>query len=174
MKTNHWIRLIVFGLFLILIQVLIINNLNLNRFMFPQIYILILLGLPVNIKHWLSYLIAFSVGFIVDSFTYTPGLHAFTAVLIMFLRHLYFNIFVDKEWLSTGISPSFDTTEGLWLVSYVAIFSFLYHFVLLLMESFTFFEFGNTLLKIVYSSSLSILLILLFLFAFRNRTLNET
>lgn len=174
MKTNHWFRLFTFGGFLVLIQVLIINNLNLNRFMFPQIYILALLVLPVNIKHWVSYLIAFTLGLIVDSFTNTPGLHSFTAVAIMFLRYVYFNSFVDKEWLSTGISPSFNTTESLWMVSYVAIFSSLYHFVLLLLDNFTFEYFGNTLLKILYSSSLSILLILLFLFAFRNKSSHET
>lgn len=174
MKTNQWIRLFTFGLMIILVQVLIINNLELNKYMFPQIYIVLLLTLPVNIKHWISYLIAFGIGYTVDTFTYTPGLHAFTAVFVMFLRYVYFNNFVDKEWLSTGISPNFDTTETPWLMAYISIFATIYHMVLLILENFNFTHFGDTLLKILYSTLLSIMLILLFMFTFRNKTRHET
>ncbi|MCB0734991.1 MAG: hypothetical protein H6608_10170 [Flavobacteriales bacterium] len=173
MKTANWIRLISYGLILIPIQVLVINNLELNRYMFPQIYILLLLTLPVNIQHWVSYLIAFVIGFTVDMFTYTPGLHAFTCVSVVFLRYVYFNNFVDKEWLSTGISPDFNTTDGIWLVVYVSIYSLFFHFILLTLENFSFIHYGITLLKILYSSSLAIFLILLLLFTFRARTSDE-
>lgn len=173
MRTSNWIWLITFGILVLLVQILILNNLYLNKYMFPQLYVVLLLTLPINIKHWVSYLVAFVIGFIVDSFAYTPGLHSFTCVMIMFLRYTYFNNFVDKEWLSTGITPNFDTTEGLWLATYVSIFSFIFTFILILLENFTFHQFGITLLKILYSSSLSILLILLFLFSFRKKTNDE-
>lgn len=173
MNTRDWIRLFVSGIVILAVQVLIINNLNLNQYMFPQLYIILLMSLPINLKHWVGYLIAFVLGFIVDSFSYTPGLQSFTAVFVMFLRYLYFNNLVDKEWLSTGVRPSFTTVDRGWYMAYVAIFTFVFHLVLLLLENFSFNNFGHTLLKITYSSSLAILLILLFQFTFNRETVND-
>lgn len=174
MQTRDWIRLVLSGFVILAIQILVINNLNLNQYMFPQLYIILLITLPINLKHWVGYLIAFSLGFVVDSFSYTPGLQSFTAVFIMFLRYAYFNNVVDKEWLSTGIRPSFSTADAGWFVVYVSIFTTIFHTVLFLMENFSFSNFGSTLLKILYSSSLAILLILLFLFTFNRETTNDS
>lgn len=173
MTTRDWVRLVASGLLILAVQILIINNLNLNQYMFPQLYIVLLLSLPINLKHWVGYLIAFAMGFIVDSFSYTPGLQSFTAVFIMFLRYGYFNNLVDKEWLSTGIRPSFNTADSGWYMAYVSIFTFVFHFILLILENFSFANFGGTLLKILYSSSLAIFLILLFQFTFNRETVND-
>ncbi|MFT5723953.1 MAG: rod shape-determining protein MreD [Bacteroidia bacterium] len=174
MQTRDWIRLFASGILILAIQILVINNLNLNQYMFPQLYILLLLTLPINLKHWVGYLIAFALGFIVDSFSYTPGLQSFTTVFIMFVRHAYFNTIVDKEWLSTGIRPNFSNTETGWFIAYVSIFTFVFHAVLFVLENFSFSHFGSTLLKIGYSSSLAILLILLFLFTFNRESTNDS
>jgi rod shape-determining protein MreD len=173
MNTRDWLRLVASSVLILAVQILIINNLNLNQYMFPQLYIILLIALPINLKHWVGYLIAFTLGFVVDSFSYTPGLQSFTCVLIMFIRYTYFNTLVDKEWLSTGIRPSFTTADTGWYLAYVAIFTFVFHFVLLLLEDFSFVNFGNTLLKIVYSSTLAIMLILLFQFTFNRETVHD-
>lgn len=174
MQTRDWIRLVVSGIAILIIQILVINNLNLNQYMFPQLYILLLLTLPINLKHWIGYLIAFVLGFIVDSFSYTPGLQSFTAVFVMFLRYGYFNNLVDKEWLSTGVKPSFNSVDTSWFLAYTSVFTLVFHTVLFVLENFSFTHFGTTLLKILYSSSLAILLILLFLFTFNRETSNDS
>ncbi|MBI1305523.1 MAG: hypothetical protein GC181_02785 [Bacteroidetes bacterium] len=174
MKASNWFRYLRFAIWLLPLQVLVINNLDLNRFMFPQVYILLLLTLPVNIQHWQSYLIAFFTGFAVDMFSYTPGLHSFTCVLLVFLRYVYFNNFVDKDWLNSGISPDFDSTEPIWLIVYVAISSVFFHWVLFTLENLSFANYGNTLLTVLYSSSLAIFLILLILFSLRTTITDET
>ena len=174
METRDWLRLGLSGFVILAIQVLVINNLNLNQFMFPQLYIILLITLPINLKHWVGYLIAFALGFVIDSFSYTPGLQSFTAVFIMFLRYTYFNTIVDKEWLSTGIRPNFGTADTGWFVIYVSIFTTVFHTILFIMENFSFTNFGNTLMKIGYSSSLAILLILLFLFTFNRPSANDS
>jgi rod shape-determining protein MreD len=174
MQTRDWIRLVLSGIVILAIQVLIINNLNLNQYMFPQLYIILLITLPINLKHWIGYLIAFVMGFIIDGFSYTPGLQSFTAVFTMFLRYGYFNTVVDKEWLSTGIRPNFSTADAGWVVAYVSILTTVFHTILFVMENFSFAHFGSTLLKILYSSSLAIFLILLFLFTFNRETTDDT
>ena len=174
MQTRDWIRFVLSAIVILAIQVLVINNLNLYQYMFPQLYIILLLTLPINLKHWIGYLLAFALGFVIDSFSYTPGLQSFTAVFIMFLRYAYFNTVVDKEWLSTGIRPNFSTADTGWFIIYVSIFTTVFHTILFLMENFSFSNFGSTLFKIAYSSSLAIFLILLFLFTFNRETANDS
>jgi len=62
MQTRDWIRFVLSAIVILAIQVLVINNLNLNQYMFPQLYIILLLTLPINLKHWIGYLIAFALG----------------------------------------------------------------------------------------------------------------
>ncbi|MFT4522044.1 MAG: rod shape-determining protein MreD [Bacteroidia bacterium] len=174
MKISTWLRFIITALALVALQVLVLNHLDINEYMFPQVYILVFIVLPVNTSHWPSYLFAFLVGALVDSFTYTPGFNSFACVLLVFIRYAYFKNFVDKELLDSGVSPSFSNTDSGWTMAYVAIFSFLFHFVLFTLESFTFTNFLGTMLKILMSTSLSILLILLLLFVFRSKTQDET
>lgn len=174
MSSRDWITFILSASGLLALQILVLNNLNLNQYMYPQVYIIALMTLPINVKHWLSYLIAFALGFVVDTFSYTPGLHSFAAVFVMFLRYSYFNSFVDKEWLSTGIRPEFGNTETVWLLAYTGLFAFVFHFVLLVLEEFSFNHFGSTLLKIGYSTLLAILLILLLLFTTSRQSTNDS
>jgi rod shape-determining protein MreD len=135
----------------------------------PQVFILFLVALPIDLKHWQSYLFGFGIGFMVDSFTGVPGIAAATATLLMFLRHYYFNNFVDKELLDSGMKPSLINSEPAWYLGYLSIFSFVFHFFFILIETFSFANFGDTLLKIVFSTGSSIVLMLLiqFLFGFR-------
>ncbi|MCB9261471.1 MAG: rod shape-determining protein MreD [Flavobacteriales bacterium] len=165
MKSNEWFIFGLKALLLVAVQVLIIDHLNLNQYMFPQIYIMLLMSLPINLPHWQGYVAGFLLGALADSFG-TPGLHSFTCVFMMFFRHQYFSRFVDKEWLATGIRPNFNNTDRSWYLLYMPLFVFIFHFILLSLESFSFHHFVNTLLKIIYSSSLAIFLILLFQFSF--------
>jgi rod shape-determining protein MreD len=174
MQSRDWVRLFLSSIVILAIQILVINNLNLNQYMFPQLYILLLITLPINLKHWIGYLIAFALGFVVDSFSYTPGLQSFTGVLVMFIRYSYFNTIVDKEWLSSGIKPNFGNTDNGWFVIYISIFTFTFHAVLFVLENFSLSHFGNTMLKTLYSSSLAIFLILLFLFTFNRPATNDS
>jgi len=169
MKIN-WVALI-FGLIgLVLLQTLILNEVKISKYVHPQVFILFLAALPINLKHWHSYLIGFAIGFLVDAFTMVPGLAAATCTFVMFLRHYYFYNFVDKELLDSGMRPSMTNSEPAWYLAYISIFTFVFHFFFVLVETFSFANFGETLLKIVFSSGSAILLMLIiqFLFGFRN------
>lgn len=169
MKIN-WFGLITGLIGLILLQVLILNEVSLGKYVHPQIFILFLIALPVNLKHWQSYLIGFGVGLAVDAFTHVPGIAAASCTFLMFLRYNYFHNFVDKELLDSGIRPGLSTAEPGWYLVYLSIFSLVFHFIFILAETFSFANFGETLLTIVFSAGSSIVLMLIvqFLFGFRN------
>jgi rod shape-determining protein MreD len=63
-------------LFVILTQVLILNQLQVSGYLNPYFYVLFILLLPVSTPQYLVLLLAFLTGFTIDFFTDTPGLHA--------------------------------------------------------------------------------------------------
>ena len=79
-------------IFLIGIQVLVLNNVLFMNYINPYIYILFILLLPFDTARWLLLVLSFALGFSVDAFQNTMGLHAFSCVFIAFIRRpiLYF------------------------------------------------------------------------------------
>ena len=79
---NHVIRFLV----VMLLQVLLINNLQLLGVCQPFIYIVFLMMLPKTMPHWVDMLIGLIIGFILDIFCNSLGVHMAACVLIMFLK----------------------------------------------------------------------------------------
>lgn len=170
--NNIWFRTILGGIFLLALQILVLNGLDISAQMYPQIYILILLSLPVNTQHWVLMLVGFFLGYFMDWFSDTQGLHAAALTFVGYLRFGYLKTVMDKEAFNSGIRPIYGNVENAWYVVYIAIFSLIFHSVLFFLADFTFVHFGDTLIKIFFSSSLSILLILLIQFVFNSRVRN--
>lgn len=161
MRAAQVIRLVLWAIFLVLLQVLVLDHLEINNLIYPQVYILVLIGLPINMDRRLAYLSGFVLGLIVDSFLYVPGLHAASCTALMYLRQLYFRNFAEQEWYDNGIRPGINTPETAWYLVYVSVFSLLFHTILFFLEAFSFQHAEITLLRILLSSSVSVLLILL-------------
>ena len=107
-----------------------------------------------------------------DWFSDTQGLHAAALTFVAYLRYGYLKTVMDKEAFSSGIRPIYGQVENAWYVVYISIFSLIFHSALFFLADFTFVHFGETLIKILLSSSLSILLILLIQFVFNSRVRN--
>ena len=65
----HVVRFIL----LILVQVMIVNNIDLGSNVYPMIYVLFLLLLPIETPPWLAMIIAFVYGAGVDAFHQHDG-----------------------------------------------------------------------------------------------------
>lgn len=154
------------------LQILVLNGLDLSAQVYPQIYILILLSLPVNTQHWVLMLVGFFLGYFIDWFSDTQGLQAASLTFVGYLRYGYLKTVMDKEAFSSGIRPVYGNVENAWYVVYISIFCLLFHSTLFFLADFTFVHFGDTLIKILFSTSLSILLILLIQFVFNSRLRN--
>ena len=159
--NNIWVRTILSGILLLALQILVLNGLDISSQFYPQVYFLILLSLPVNTQHWVLMLVGFFL-----------GLHAAALTFVAYLRYGYLKTVMDKEAFSSGIRPIYGQVENAWYVVYISIFSLIFHSALFFLADFTFVHFGETLIKILLSSSLSILLILLIQFVFNSRVRN--
>ena len=146
-------------LFLVLAQVLVLNNIQFLGFINPYIYILFIISLPVRMPGWVSLLLAFVLGLTIDIFSNTPGMHASAAVLIAFLRNGIIKLFISID-EGNNPTPSFYTFSVATYVKYVVFMVLIHHTALFLLEAFSFAHFWLMLFKIILSSAVTILLIL--------------
>ncbi len=74
--------------FLVLLQVLVLNNVHINHYATPLFYIYFILKIDSNIGRKNLMLWAFALGFCIDMFSNTPGMNAAASVLLAFCRPL--------------------------------------------------------------------------------------
>lgn len=135
----------------LLLQVLLFNNLDFMGYLSPYIYLIFFLRLPVSFKTSYSMLLGFLMGLLVDIFSNTMGVHTFACVLVCFVRNGWIGM------LFSTLNAQQDEVSAVrvgWLdyFKYVVGLVLLHHTVLYMLEAFTFFAFGYTLLRIVLNT----------------------
>ncbi len=151
---------------LCLMQVLVFNNLELGGYINPFIYIYLILILPVNIGRVPLLFVGFGLGLVVDIFSDTGGIHAAATTFIAYYRPLLLRAQSPREGYELSSTPNSKVFGLGWFLPYAALLVFLHHTVLFYLEVFRFAEFFHTLFKVVLSSLLTLLLILLTEFLF--------
>jgi rod shape-determining protein MreD len=148
-------------IFLILFQVLILNNIQFNGYINPYLYIYFILLLPFETPRWLLLLSAFLLGLSLDAFTNTFGLNAAACVLMAFLRPFVISAISTGTEFMIGHSPSLKNQGFKWFAYYSITLILIHHFSLFYLEIFRFSEFFQTLLRVLLSSAFTLLLVFL-------------
>jgi len=152
---------------LVLLQVLVVNHIRLGGYVHPYIYLIFILLLPINIQNWQLLLLGFGLGLSVDLFTGTPGLHAGATTLMAFCRPRIIKLISGTLKFDNIYEPNLNQLDGMWFLRYVFCMVFIHHFMLFLMESFSFHLFGQVLLRILLSVPVSMFLIMMILYIFK-------
>ena len=150
-------------------QVLILQNVVLFHTAFCFLYILYLLLLPVETNPLVLMGIGFLMGFAVDMFYESIGLHAFACVLIMYVRNFWLNSMTPQGGYDNNSTPSLALGGVQWFIIYSLPLVFLHHAVLFFMEAGGFGMFWFTLWKIITSTFFTMLVILIAQFLFPSR-----
>ena len=145
---------------LILVQVLILNNIQVSGLINPYIYILFVLLLPFNIPGYFLLGFSFLIGFTVDIFGNTPGIHAGATVFLGFIRPALAQLISTRELIEKGTTPNMTQLGFASFIKYIIIAVLIHHLILFFAETFSFGDIFETLLRWILSSVLSILLIL--------------
>ncbi len=145
----------------VLLQVLIFNNLLIARVISPFFYLLFILLLPIDTPRSLLLFLSFALGLTIDIFTNTPGVHASATLLTGFLRPGILGLISSRETLESVIAPRVQNMGIQWFATYATFMVITHHLFLFFIEAFTFQGFLITLLRVVLSSVLSVVLILL-------------
>ena len=146
-------------IFLILFQVLILNNIQFNGYINPYLYIYFILLLPFETPRWLLLLSAFLLGLSLDAFTNTFGLNAAACVLMAFVRPFVISAISTGTEFMIGHSPSLKNQGFKWFAYYSITLILIHHFSLFYLEIFRFSEFFQTLLRVLLSSAFTLLLV---------------
>lgn len=168
--TNLVIRNTIRFLFLVLLQVLILNHINLGGYTNPYLYIYFILLLPFATPRWILLVLAFFVGISIDLFTNTYGLNAAATVLMAFFRPFVISANSREPETDLGIQPSLRVQGFSWFFFYSFILVLIHHTALFYLEVFRFTEFFQTLLRVGTSTAFTMVLIFLGELIFHSKT----
>jgi hypothetical protein len=155
-------NIIRFTLF-ILLQVIILDKVLLHQMITPYLYFLFILWLPFKMNRTLLMIIAFFLGFALDSFRHHPGFHTAACVLIAYVRPFLINLLIPQEGAETNYEePSFRSLGGLLpYMIYAGVLSLLHNAWLFLLEAWQFGDIWYFFIKTILSTGVSLLLILI-------------
>jgi hypothetical protein len=127
--------------------------------------------LPFETPGWLLLISAFVMGFSVDVFSNTHGMHTAASVFMAFCRPWVIRMVASPREFEAGIQPGIRDLGFRWFLSYALILTILHHVSLFFLESFTFQEFFTTLIRVVLSTIFTVILVILsqYLFFMRKR-----
>ena len=146
-----------------MIQIIILNEVPpLHQFITPYLYFTFLLWLPFGTNRLTLTILGFGLGYSLDVFTNTPGLHAAAATLVGYVRPTVLNLLLAQETSEeVNKEPSVGTMGWGPFLIYVFLLTFIHHFYLVLLEWLQFGNFTYFIGKVIATSLMSVLLILL-------------
>ncbi|MFY9310508.1 MAG: rod shape-determining protein MreD [Bacteroidia bacterium] len=170
---NEIIRNIIRFLLLVLVQVLIIKNIELGRFINPFIYVLFIIVLPFETPKWVLLFCGFTMGITIDMFYDTPGMHAAACVFMAYIRPGILKLFSPRDGYEFGTQPTVQYLGVPWFLSYSGILVFLHHLVLFYLEIFRFSEFFSTFFRVIVSTIFTVMLIVVTQYLFNRKKEQE-
>lgn len=153
-------KYVVMFISLVLVQVLIFNQVQFSGFFNPYIYVLFVILLPLSAPRYLILVSAFLLGFVIDVFSNSLGVHSAATVFVAYIRPLVIRLISNRE-DDRSDYPGLNQNKLSWFINYVFIIVFLHHAILFYLEVYTFANFFNTLYRVILSSLFSIIVIVL-------------
>jgi len=162
----HIIHFVVYSV----LQILLIRNLILFDKAFCFIYIAFLLLLPLDMDRLLQMIIGFVTGLLMDIFYDSLGIHTAASVLLMYLRPYWLNTTVKRESGDSATTPILKNLGFENFSLYVLPLIFVHHLALFYIELGGIQPlFFYTLLKVVFSTLLTYLIIVIFQYLFYSK-----
>ena len=147
------------------LQVLLFNHLDLTAFLVPQIFIILLITLPLHTKKIYQVLIAFGLGLLADFFVSSPGIHTSSCLFLVMLRMTILNTQDLKEEIANRLNYTARNVGVLPFSYTVLILVFFYHLYIFWIGSIGAINTYNLLVTTLTSSvfSLTVIAILQFM-----------
>lgn len=154
---NKSINQILFFLFLLFLQVLVLNNINFLGYINPYLYIAFVFLYPVKENRFTFLFVSFLLGLFVDFFSDSGGIHAFATLFIAYVRLFFVRVYFRKmpadypffTLKSESFGKVFNYTVTLTIIHHLIYFSF---------ANFSFLNLSMVLLNTLYSSVFTLIL----------------
>ena len=135
---------------LVLIQVLVLNQLHVGGYATPFLYIYFILKFNSKIGRNSLMIWAFMLGLTVDVFGNTPGMNAAACTCLAFFRNSLLRLVTLRDW-DEAFRPGIKSLGLAVFFRYILLATTLFCTLLLLIDTFTFFNLPVLFLKIVTS-----------------------
>jgi len=150
--NQYYPKVFLLSLFLIFLQVLIFDRINLFGFMNPSIYIIVLIIHRYDLDQFNYIVVGFLLGFIMDILSQSAGSHSLSCVTISFIRPLInkFSLGPNYEDFSSPFS------DGI-LISNKVLYCFLITIIhQIILNAFSYFNWTHTfvILKLTIANSI--------------------
>ena len=157
---NKNINLILFFLFLLFLQILVLNNINFFGHINPFLYIVFVFLYPLKENRFSFLFFSFLLGLFVDFFSDSGGIHAFSILFIAYIRLFFIKIYFRKipadypffQLKSESFGKVFNYSVTLTVIHHLIYFSF---------ANFSFQNISMVLLNTLYSSIFTLILFFL-------------
>ena len=152
------LQFILLGFILVLAQVMVFNHICLFNVAVPMVFIYLLVRLPITLSvNWML-TIGFFLGLTVDIFSDTYGMNTLACTVEAMMRKPILRLYVPREEDLTRPEPSMYSLGTATYLKYLLTMTLLYCSLIFLIEAFTFFNPIRLLLRIVFSTILSMAL----------------
>jgi hypothetical protein len=160
--------------FILLLQVLVLNQLEIGFGIQIFIYPLFIFLLPVEIGVFPLMFIAFVLGMGIDSMSDTYGLHSSSLLAFAYLRPAILKLFAPRDGYDALLETNVSNMGFNWFVKTFGLLLLIHHFWFFLLELFKINEILLVLQKTFISGTVSFLMCILLQYLFiRNNKKNE-
>lgn len=153
---------------LVLLQVLILNNILLLDHINPYVYIAFIFIYPFKTNRFPIISLGFLLGFFVDIFSDSGGIHAFATTTIAFLRPYFFQLIFKKTALDYEFFALRREAFGK-IFNFVAILTLIHHFIMFGLLNFSFHNFTYVLSNTFLSGIFTLIIYFLGSFILRSK-----
>ena len=158
-NINYLIHLLILSL----LQIVIVDNNHLGSYFYLNIYILAIFLLPYKLKGVPLLLFGFLLGLLMDFADNTVGIHAAASTFVAYIRPRLLQLTSTREELEDAHGVQ-GLTDFRWFLKYSFMSTLLFNVVLIFAEAFTFRDILITMIRIILSTFISMLFMLLYYF----------
>ena len=154
------LQFLLLGFILVLAQVIVFNHICIFNVAVPMVFIYLIVRLPITLSPNWVLTISFFLGLIVDIFSDTYGMNALACTILAMVRHPVLRLYVPREEDLTRPEPSMQSLGTAVYMKYLLTMTLIYCALIFLIEAFTFFNPLQLVLRILFSTLLSMILML--------------
>ena len=145
------------SLLIVTLQVFVFNHISLWGYAIPLMGVMVLFFTPLDAGRINNMFLAFFTGIILDAFSNTPGVAAGALTLTAFVQYPLIRAVVPKDTVENAV-PDAQLLGRYKYFSYIAILMAIHHVAYFILETFTFVNATDLVLRLISSYALSLLI----------------
>ncbi len=165
------IRVFLWIIIILLLQILVLNNVNFSQHINPYLYISFIFLFPLNKNRFVFLFAAFIYGLTLDFFSDTGGIHAASLLFVAFVRLYFIKLFFKKNNIDYLLFNLHSEAFGQ-VFNYVVTLTIIHHFVLFSLDNFSVHNMNIVFLNTLYSSIFTLVLYFLGSYILRKKQLH--